>query len=332
MTDPVDRPLLSAANLPGARRNQAPEPERLLVIKHGALGDFVQALGPMKAIREAHPAAHITLLTTQPFAELGRRSGYVDDVWIDDKPKWRWGAWKALRDKLVSGRFARVYDLQTSGRSGRYLWLFPQPRPQWSGIALGASHPHSNLRRNAMHTLDRQAEQLRMAGIARVPPPDLSWADADIGRFGLEPRFALLVPGGSAHRPEKRWPRAQYAKLARALSADGVQPVLIGSGAEAGLTAAIKAEAPRAADLAGRTGFLDLAALARKAIVAVGNDTGPMHLFAVAGAPCLVLFSAASDPALCAPRGDWVRVIRSTDLKDVGVEDVLSALAFLERD
>lgn len=308
------------------------EPQRLLVIKHGALGDFVQALGPMQAIREAHPQAHITLLTTAPYAELGRRSGFFDDVWVDTRPRWfSLGQWLALRRKLISGRFGRIYDLQTSGRSSRYFYLLPKPRPEWSGIGLGRSHPHANERRNLMHTLDRQAEQLRLAGISRVPPPDLSWADADIGRYRLEPRFALLVPGGSAHRPEKRWPAEKYATLARALSADGIQPVLIGTKAEAELIAAIKAAAPKAADLLGRTSFFDLAALARHAVVAVGNDTGPMHLFAVAGAPCLVLFSAASDPTLCAPRGQQVRVIRSAKLAEVSVEEVLGALALINQ-
>jgi len=309
-----------------------PEPERLLIIKHGALGDFVQALGPMKAIRMAHAGAHITLLTTQPFAELGRRSGYVDDVWTDVRPKWDPRGWLELRRQLISGRFTRVYDLQTSGRSSRYFHLFPEPKPEWSGIARGCSHPHANPRRDFMHTLDRQAEQLRMAGISRVPPPDLSWADADIARFGLETRFALLVPGGSAHRPEKRWPREAFATLARALGADGIQPVLVGAGPESGLLAAIQAEAPRAVNLAGRTSFFDLAALARHARVAVGNDTGPMHLFAVAGAPCLVLFSAASDPALCLPRGEEVRFIRASHLEDVKVDEVLATMALLQHE
>lgn len=308
------------------------EPERLLVIKHGALGDFVQALGPMRAIREHHPAAHITLLTTKPYAEFARRSGCFDDVWIDSRPRWNLKEWIALRAKLISGRFTRVYDLQTSGRSSRYLYLFPKPWPEWSGIAWGASHPHANLRRDFMHTLERQAEQLRMAGIPRTAPPDLSFADADIARFALEPRFALLVPGGSAHRLEKRWPAENFAALARALAADGIQPVLLGAAAEADLLKTIRGAAPMAVDLGGRTSFFDLAALGRRAVVAVGNDTGPMHLLAAAGAPSLVLFSAASDPQLCAPRGEAVRVIRATKLSDVGVEEVLATLALLEGD
>ena len=54
----------------------------ILVIKLAALGDFVQALGPCAAIRQHHKDARITLLTTAPFEDLARQSGYFDEVWL----------------------------------------------------------------------------------------------------------------------------------------------------------------------------------------------------------------------------------------------------------
>ena len=56
----------------------------------------------------------------------------------------------------------------TSERSSRYFHLVHTGTP-WSGIASGASHPHANPDRNLMHTIDRQADQLRMAGISETP-------------------------------------------------------------------------------------------------------------------------------------------------------------------
>jgi len=58
---------------------------RVLVIKLGALGDFIQACGPFQAIRRYHTNAHITLLTTSRFSSLARNSGWFDEVWIDDQ-------------------------------------------------------------------------------------------------------------------------------------------------------------------------------------------------------------------------------------------------------
>lgn len=303
----------------------------VLVIKLGALGDFVQAMGPCAAIRRHHAESPITLLTTPLFAEFARASPYFDAVWPEGRPKGAdLGAWLALHRRLRGGGFARVYDLQTSDRSSFYRRLFwPGTMPEWSGIARGASHPHANPKRDLMHTIERQAEQLAMAGIAEVPAPDLSWARADVSRFRLPARYALLVPGGAAHRPEKRWPAARFAEVAGWLAEQGIAPVLVGSASEGPLLAEIAEAAPGARALAGVTGLLDLVELARGAAAAIGNDTGPMHLCATAHCPSVVLFSAASDPALCAPRGPRVAVLRRPDLSALDASHVTGALVGL---
>lgn len=304
----------------------------ILVIKLGALGDFVQALGPMAAIYRDREGARLTCLTTAPYLEFARATGFFDEVREDRRPgRFNFAGWFALRRWLRSARFARVYDLQTSGRSTLYFGLFrPGPMPQWSGIAPGCSHPHANPERDLMHTIDRQAEQLKMAGIDNVPGPDsvagLTGLDADISGFGLQGDFALLVAGGAPHRPEKRWPHENYCGLARALSERGIRPVLLGTIAEADILGRIAREVPDALDLTGRTSLLQIAGLARHAALAVGNDTGPMHLISALGCKSIVLYSSASDPALCGQRGRDVNILRKDGLADLGVDEVLGAL------
>jgi len=305
-----------------------PSRPRILVIKLGAMGDFVQALGPMQAIRRAHPEHHIALLTTAPFAELAKASGYFDSLQIDLRPHWSdVSRWWRLRQQLRGGRFERVYDLQTSDRTGWYFRLFgPGRRPEWSGIVKGCSHPHDNPRRDRMHTMDRQAEQLRAAGIETVPPPDLSWVAADTQKFGVGSRYVLLVPGGAAHRPAKRWPIGRFAELARDIASRGARPVVVGTASERELGQQIAVRCTDARDLTGKTTMLELFALARGASGAVGNDSGPMHMAAMAGAILVVLFSAESDPALCAPRGPRVTILRRPELSGLAVGEVAAAL------
>ncbi|WP_137176727.1 glycosyltransferase family 9 protein [Roseomonas sp. AR75] len=296
---------------------------RILVIRLGALGDFVQSFGPFAAIRAQHPAARITLLTTRPFADLARRSPWFDEVWADGRPAWtRPGAMLGLARKLRGARFDRVYDLQTSSRSSRYRWLVGR-RAEWSGIAPGASHPHANPQRDAMHTVDRQRDQLRMAGIVHFPEPALDWLDADLVGFSLPARFALLIPGASPVRPLKRWPAERFAELA---ASAGLPVVILGGPAEKDIAATIRAAAPDALDLTGRTSFAEIAAIARRAAWAVGNDTGPTHIVAAAGCPTLALFGEDSDPALCAPRGKAATVLRHRPLSDLSVAQVRAAL------
>lgn len=303
-------------------------PKNILVIKLGALGDVVQALGPMAAIRRAHAGDHVTVLTTAPYAELIRAAGVADNVIVDERPRFaEFGKWLSLRKTLRSGDFTRVYDLQTSDRSSSYFRLFwPGPKPEWSGIAKGCSHPHANPKRDFMHTIERQAEQLSMAGIEDVPLPDLSPITSDVTHLKLPRRFCLIVPGGAEHRPAKRWPREHYHNLIKRLDGTGVVPVVCGTEAERPLCAALIEGAIAARNIAGETSLVDLVTVAKRAEFALGNDNGTMHIAAFAGVPSLVLYSDASDPALCAQRGPDVTILRRPQLADLSVDDVFAAL------
>ena len=308
--------------------------EKILVIKLSALGDFVLALAAMKKIREAHRKAHITLLTTPPFEALAKTCPYFNAVDVGGRPE-TFSQWMALRGRIKAAGYDRVYDLQTSSHSNRiFQALRPHP-PVWSGIAFGCALPHKNPLRNAMHTLERQADQLMYAGIwpdapteaGTAPGPDLSWIWKNLPAErpvpgAVKPRpYVMFVPGGSAHRPEKRWPVEKYGELARILYSKGFDIVVIGSVQETPLAHRIQREAPRTRDLTGRTDFARIALLGAKAALAVGNDTGPLHLAAAAGAPTVVLFSSASDPTLSAPRGR-VAVLKSERLSELSVATV----------
>ncbi|MBK1698580.1 glycosyltransferase family 9 protein [Rhodovibrio salinarum] len=305
-------------------------PDRILVIKHSALGDFVLATASFQAIRRAHPDAHIVLLTTKPYVSLGEASGLFDAVWTDPRASLkRPGALFGLIGRVRQGLFDRVYDLQRSQRTRLYftllrLTLLGRRPPEWVGPAPGASHRttgHTDRR----HIAEREASQLRAVGI-EVGAPDLSFLDSDLQPFDLPARIALLVPGGAPHRPAKRWPAINFAELGRYLAGQGITPVLIGTQAEAREIAQIREACPAARDLHGRTSFADLAALGRRAEVTVGNDTGPMHVIAAAGGACVVLFSHESDPERISPRGPWVAIRRKPSLQDLPVEEVIAAL------
>ena len=301
--------------------------KKIAVIRLGSLGDFVQAMGPFKSIRAQHPEAHITLITTAPFASLGRASGYFDAVWADGRPPWPSLRMIKLISALRRGQFDYVYDLQTSNRTSWYFQLLWPSQPGWSGVAGGCSHPHNNPNRIPMHTVDRQAEQLRIAGLSEIYPTDLSWMTGDLSAFELPERYAVLVPGGSPHRPAKRWPAASYAALGQKLVANGVTPVLIGGQAEQAELETIAGRVPDAINLCGKTDFQQIVAIGAGAKFAVGNDTGPMHLLAASGAPCLILFSHDSDPSRCAPRAEGVATLRRPTLEDLPLDDVTHALA-----
>lgn len=287
---------------------------------------MILAFPAFARIRAAHPAASLTLLTTPPFEALARASPYFDAVDAGGRPR-SVGALAALAGRLRSARFERVYDLQCVDRTNLYFQLLRPFPPPWSGTAFGCALPHRNAARMALHTLDRQAEQLDHAGLPPLAAsaPDTAWLAAlaePIG--GLAGRLALLVPGASPGRPLKRWPAERYRALAVALCDAGFTVCAMGGEGERELCEAITGGGVAGRNLAGLTTLAQIADLGARAALAVGNDTGPMHMLAAAGAPCVSLFSGDSDPALCAPRGR-VTILRRADLAHLPVDEVLEA-------
>lgn len=297
---------------------------RILVIKLGALGDFIQAFAPFSSIRAHWPEAEITLMTTAPFHDLAKASPWFDRVEIDSRPRWNdLAGMLALRRQLRG--YDLVIDLQTSGRSTGYYRLAGQKN--WSGIASHGAYRHDNPQRDFMHSVARQRDQLARLGVPELPVTEVEW----LARGGpdLPAPYAVIVPGAAPHRPAKCWPGEHYAALGRLLLEKGLRVVMVGSASERSLAQTIGAELPDMVDLTGQTDLLGLGGIFSRAALAIGNDTGPMHLAAAMGCPSLVLYSGESNPRLTAPNGQkpgQVRILAVDDLRTLDVSRVAACL------
>lgn len=302
-------------------------PSKILVIKTGALGDFVQALGPMRALRKHHPDADITLLTTEPFAGFGKACGYFDDIWVDPRPGWKDPAgWLSWRSKLISGGFTRVYDLQNNDRTELYLHLIGRRRTEWVGAARGASHRNASKLRSLGQAFDGHVQTLGLVGINDIRIDAMDWVTGDIDRFNLRKPYILLVPGCAPAHPEKRWPPENFGALARLIDGRGFRPVVIGTKADEEAAGTICRLWPSTVNLIGKTSLLDIVLLAREASAAFGNDTGPMHMIAATSCPVWVFFSRKTNPVRHAPKGDAVHIVRKDNLNDLDIAEVMAQL------
>jgi len=300
---------------------------RILVIKHGALGDLIQSLDACHALRLHHATAELVLMTSPAHAALARAIPWFDRVWLDERPPpWRLGAWWAVRARFLAEGFDRVYDLQCSSRTARYFRMIPRRRrPEWVGAAPGCSHPNPDFAASPSNR-QKMAAQLAAAGVPAPGPADLSWLTAPVEHLHLPERFALMVPGCSPHLPHKRWPAQRYGLLARRLAERGLASVVVGTGVDQGAIDGVRAAAPGVVDLGGRTTLFELAAVARQAAVAVGNDTGATFLASAVGTPTLMLMSSHTDPLVSAPWGPGARWLKRDDISDISVEAAEQAM------
>jgi ADP-heptose:LPS heptosyltransferase len=296
---------------------------QVLIIKLGAMGDVVQAVGAYRDIRDHHPDAMITILTGPLYKELIERCPWIDRVWSDPRaPRWRLDKMMRLRAKLRAGRFHRVYDLQNSDRTASYYRWFLSGVP-WSGTAPGCSHPHKHPAPKRLPGLERMAGQLADAGLAvnHTLEPDLTWAAADVSRklrqAGIATSYVALIPGSSARHPDKRWPH--YGKLAERLIAAGHEVVVLGGPEEIDLIDLM----PGKALLGGRDLSLpQYAGVLRGAAFVVGNDTGPCHLAAHLWAPGLALFGGYYPSSLTSLRSKNFQCLEVERLAELPVETV----------
>ena len=300
----------------------------ILVIKLGALGDLVQCLDAFWAIRRHHPDRRLILLTTPPFRPFAEAIPWFDEVWLDRRPKfWQLGDWLRLIGRLRTEPLERVYDLQSNQRTAIYFRLLWGRRPEWSGEARGCSHPRPPFLSMTGHNHDRLLEHVHSAGVPEAGPAPLDWLDGDSTRFSLPERFVLLVPGCSPTRPGKRWPPERYAELARRLAGLGLAAVAIGAGSDRATIDAIRAGAPGLIDLCGLTTLPEVSGIARKAAGVVGNDTGPLFIASIVGAPTLMLLSTReTDPERMAPLGPDIGWLAGEAMTDIGVDAALAAL------
>jgi ADP-heptose:LPS heptosyltransferase len=338
---------------------------RVLVIKLGAMGDFMQALGAMRVVRATHPSARITLLTTEPFEAFAKACPYFDIVEADGRPRDIKGRTDLIR-RLRAANYDMVYDFQNNDRTAQYFVGLTGKKPLWSGAAKGASHQHINPERAEMHNFDRLAEQLVHAGLGPKPPgdptgwfigqdltPSLDWirpAFRDPPRFqpaffGLNGPYALIIPGSSAEHPEKRWPVDRFIGLSSWFAGGGVTPVIVGGKAEGDIGIQIQRKEPRAKSIIGRTDLFQLATLSERALLAIGGDTGPMHLAAAARAPGICLFAQEWNEEMAldlntvwspktrlgraAPRGGPMILLHAPALEQIGLDDVKRAACAL---
>ena len=97
----------------------------ILIIKHGSLGDLIQANGAIKDIRENFPDDKIILLTTPLYIDLMSHCPYIDGTLIDKRlPRWNIFYLLKLKNMLDRFSFIKVFDLQNSSRTKFYRNFF----------------------------------------------------------------------------------------------------------------------------------------------------------------------------------------------------------------
>ena len=317
--------------------------QNILIVRLGAMGDVIHGLPVAAALRQAYPTAHIGWAIEERWAELlGARTEWnsasgssakkplVDSLHIVKMKSWLaspfsregWRERRRLKAEMRAQDYAMAIEIQGALKS---VWV---ARASEAAQIIGFATPREPL---AKHFYDRRiamrgthvveqgvnlvqelSERSDLATEFRLPrdPEAEAWRDAELKRRGIT-GYIVITPG--AGWGAKRWPSDRYGTVARQLGQWGLQTIVNAGPGEEHLAQQVVEKSDGAAQsLACSIG--QLIALARKARLFVGGDTGPLHLAAALGVNVVAIYGP-TDPARNGPYGSKAIVLRDPESK-----------------
>jgi ADP-heptose:LPS heptosyltransferase len=279
---------------------------RIVVLRGGGIGDLLQGLPAIVALEAAYPDARITLLGSPHAADmLAGRTGLphsIETIPIHHGVREVPGAaedpaaTEAFVERMRSQNFDLAVQLHGGGRfSNPFL------------LRLGATHSVGTATPDAarlerilsysyyQHEMLRALEVVGLAGAAPVtlePHLEVTAAARQAVLRLVDPSVeSLVVMHPGATDPRRHWPAERFAAVAGALAAAGAQVIIVGGEADRRAAKEILAwvnefeggASARVSALAGTLTLSQFAALAARADVFLGNDSGPRHIAAAVG-------------------------------------------------
>ena len=302
----------------------------ILIIKHGSLGDLIQANGAMKDIKTFYKNRKVFLLTSQPYAIFMSECPYLDGVIIDKRlPRWNLFYLRNLKNILSKYDFTKVFDLQNSRRT-KFYQKFILKNTEWSSseTALEPGQKKSDFDKEPV--LDRMEIQLKKSGIQTeyVKNLDLDWAIKDISRLVKQysnKGYILIFPFCSKKHPHKKWP--YYKELIFNLKNDykNKYPILLAPGPNEiqeakELNAKVVLEDNSSVDIK------TLISLIEKASFIITNDTGPAHIASHLDKNGIVLFGSHTTAKKVSIENFNFKAVTVKDLKHLNVDSVMKEI------
>jgi len=299
---------------------------KILVVRGGAIGDFILTLPVLAALRDRLPKARIEVLGYRHVAQLAVAGGLAEEV-------------RAIEARSLAGFFARDGELAGELRDYfsdfavvlSYLYDpdgFFQANVARCSKAQFIIGPHRPDESAGIHATEAFLKPLeRLAIFDADPVPRLPFVSRSLSRS----RLLAVHPGSGSE--QKNWPEGKWAELLHLLmDTTGGRLLLVGGEAEGDRLERLASRLPRERIEVARS--LPLTELAKRLAECdgfVGHDSGISHLAAAVAIPVLVLWNQTTE-AVWRPRGEEVRVLRNPEgLAELQPERVLGELKSLLR-
>ena len=303
----------------------------ILIIKHGSLGDLIQANGAIKDIKKNFSQDKVFLLTTPHYAEFMSTCPYLDGVLIDKRlPRWNIFYLRNLKKMLDRFNFEKVFDLQNSSRTKFYNRFIFKKDIFWSD-KISFANKEEILKEKSFPVLDRIESQLNRAGLKDTlftKKPDLSWAIKNVKNIinqNFEGNYILIFPFCSPKLDKKKWP--YYKDLIKLLKREyGLKYNIAIAPGPNEIDEAKKYMTDIILNKSNYLSIIELISLIKNSSYVVSNDTGPAHICTHLNVKGLVLFGSHTTPEKVSIESENFKSIKVDNLKKLNVAEVFEKI------
>ncbi len=300
----------------------------ILIIKHGSLGDLIQANGAIKDIKKFYSNRKVFLLTTQPYSIFMSECPYIDGVLIDKRlPRWNLFYLNNLRKTLLKYDFSKVFDLQNSSRT-KFYKRFIIKKVEWSSTETALDPGQKKSDFDDEPVLDRMEIQLKKSGVKTefTKNIDLSWAvenTSHLVKKYTNREYILLFPFCSPKLKNKKWP--YYKELIQKLKQEfkNKYSVLLAPGPSE-IKEANELNAKVILENNEHVTLKTLVSLINSAKLIIANDTGPAHIASHLDKKGLVLFGSHTSAKKVSIENFNFKALSVKNLNDLDVNTVLN--------
>jgi len=297
------------------------------------MGDMLLATPCLRALRQSLPQCWMTLLASHENEAVVRNNPFVNEVLVYDKRAFRrrpLGLIRLLRalrkrDFDISVVFSTVSFSVTSSllclaSSARYR-LGYSGKSYGLGFVDGVFQVTVPLVDESVHQTRLSLKLLEHFGVTTddlspvmVPSEDDNKFAAEfVSKSSLQPegRSVVVAIHPGAGKAKNRWPASRFAAVANRLHSElEAQVVVIGGPSDSEILEAMLKEMEFACSVLAGESIGRVAAVIKKVLLFICNDTGVLHVSAAVGCPTLALFGP-TDPLRWAPLTDCVRTLRA---------------------
>ncbi|MDC0195055.1 glycosyltransferase family 9 protein [Alphaproteobacteria bacterium] len=300
---------------------------RILIIKHGSLGDIIFALPVMYSIHMHYKDCTIDILTEKKYFNFLKKSNYFTNYIADDRSN-KFNITIKNLYKLSFNKYDLIIDLQNSSRTSAYNFFFKI----FSKAKISSSRKFSDYRylippQGTETTTQGLFNQIKLINILQIKKISYEWLNTKLD-LKHNNNIVLFIPGVSKKGIYKQWEPKNFAALAKYLENNNYLICVVGTSDDNSSIMHIKSNCKKVIDFTNKSPPEVIYSLAKISKLVITNDTGPGHIASLANTNILWVVNDNKITQANIPNTSNNYKLLSLNIKNISLND---SIKFIEK-